>query len=328
MSTLSEKANRILTLIPLVRRRPGISVAELARRLGVSPRTILSDLDTALMCGVPPYLPNDYIGVYVEKGQVRIDFADHFKRPITLTPAEALSLRLALEALPRRSGEHVQALRKKLEALLAARLGAAVEHRFALPAQPDALQCRIADIERAVVEHREIRIEYYTASRDAMTERTVRPYAIVEHQGHWYLVGHCRLRDRELPFRIDRVKSVALTDRRFEVPASFDIERYRRPEMYFPPPGDLQVAVRFRSREALRRAANAWDRASVFSGMPARRDVREKADGSVTVTLSVGRPEWIVFWALQHADEAEILRPAALRRRVVTVCDALLSLYG
>lgn len=336
MSSLSQKANRILTMIPLIRSRPGIRIEEIAQGLGVPAHTVLSDLDAILMCGVPPYLPNDYVGVYVEKGAVRLSFADHFKRPVTLTHTEALALRLALECLPARTSRHATTLIQKLNRLLPKVLQRGVRRRFRLAVGPGTpvprsgskLQERIRTIEQAMAQRREIQVEYYTASRDTMTERPVRPYAIIEHQGQWYLVAFCKLRNRELPFRIDRIRSVRLTDESFVVPESFDIETYRRPEMYFPTDADINVEVRLMPEFANRlRGLKPEETASLFGGQPAIRKTRSLPDGSLVFTIAVTRPEWIVSWALQHGEAVEILSPPDVREKVKKVCDAVLEAY-
>ncbi len=69
---------------------------------GCAPETILADLDAVLLCGVPPYLPNDYIGVVLEGDKIYLSFAEHFRRPVNLTFEETLSLNLALQAAPAR----------------------------------------------------------------------------------------------------------------------------------------------------------------------------------------------------------------------------------
>ncbi len=328
MSSLGQKANRILTMIPLIRSRPGIKIEEIAQQLGVPAGTVLSDLDAILMCGVPPYLPNDYVGVYVENGAVRLSFADHFKRPVTLTHTEALALRLALECLPARTSHHAAKLIQKLNRLLPRAVQRGVRRRFRLAVGQEALQQRIRIVEQAVAQRREMRIEYYTASRDTMTERTVRPYAIIEHQGQWYVIAFCSLRNKELPFRIDRIRSVKLTDETFTVPESFDIETYRRPEMYFPTEADISVDVRLMPEFANRlRGLKPKETASLFGGQPAIRKTRSLPDGSLVFTIAVTRPEWIVSWALQHGEAVEILSPPDVREKVRTACDAILAAY-
>jgi predicted DNA-binding transcriptional regulator YafY len=66
-------------------------------------------------------------------------------------------------------------------------------------------------------------MEYYTASRDALSERVLRPCALLQNRGAWYTVGH----DERL-FKVERIRRMEITDERFELPPGFDLERYRR----------------------------------------------------------------------------------------------------
>lgn len=325
MSAVVEKANRILTIIPLVKTNPGIKVSELANRLGVPERTVLRDLRTLLLCGVPPYYPNDYVGVYIDNGSVRLDFADHFKRPVSFTGNEALALRLALQNMPTIAGRHAEELKEKLEAVMTSNVSEEVDRKIKVMTGAPSLRDRIEDLERAVNERLEADIEYYTAARDAMSERTVRPYAIVEHGGHWYLVAFCLKRGKEVRFRIDRIKSVNVTDRRFEWPKDFDIARYRRPDMFFSP--DEQQCAEIRLKPQLARMLMPGGDKPKLDGAPTVIESRQEPDGSLIVKLPAAGTEWLVSWAMQYGDLIEILSPPQQRRRMKDVCGELMRMY-
>ena len=172
-------------------------------------------------------------------------------------------------------------------------------------------------LEQAIEERREVRIEYYTASRDEMTERDMRPYGIIEHNGEWYVVAYCLFRDRELPFRVDRIRTLRLLKRTFEPPASFDIEKYRRPQMYFPTSRDLRVKLRIAPELA------RWVREDHPIGR-----MRRLADGSLILHLSVSQPQWIISWVMAHAGKVELLAPPALRGKTSSACRKALRRYG
>ena len=111
-----------LTIIPLIQANQGITVQELAQRTGLTESQITDEVGAlVMMCGVPPYAPNNYVSLWVQGGRVYIRFAEQFERPVRLVLQEALALLLALK--PLESAEHpfhqaVRALRKKiLEAL-------------------------------------------------------------------------------------------------------------------------------------------------------------------------------------------------------------------
>ncbi len=321
MTLLPDRLNRILTMIPYLQAHQGIRVQELAQFLGADPKTILADLDSVLLCGVPPYLPNDYIGVVLEGDRIYVSFAEHFKRPVNLTFEEALSLGLSLRRLPlpKERREAAEALRHKLLALLpgpARRMWREARRQVDVGWFHKEVEERIALLRQAIEERREVQIEYYTASRDEMTRRGLRPYGLVEHNGDWYVVGHCMLRDRELPFRVDRIRTLTLDDKRFERPAGFAIEKYRRPQMYFPTYRDMRVKLKIAPELA------RW----VADEHPTGK-VRRLADGSLILNLSVNQPQWIISWVVAHAGQVELLSPQALRRQVAEACKRALANY-
>jgi hypothetical protein len=135
-------------------------------------------------------------------------------------------------------------------------------------------------------------------------------------------------RPRELPFRIDRIRWVKLTAERFTVPESFDIRKYGRAEMYFPTGAEVSVEVRALPEFASRLwSLRPEESANVFGGRPAIRRVRSEPDGSLTMSLAVSWPEWVVSWALQQGESVEILAPSDVRERVRKACDDLLRIY-
>jgi len=312
-----QRASRILNMIPIVVSRPGIRIEELADIVGIPPKAVLRDLDAILMCGVPPYLPSDYVGVYVEDGGVFLSFAEHFRRPVTLTLQEALSIRLAMDAMQQLSGAAATGLRAKLESLLPEGLRGKVERQFHVSPQNEQLRERLALLREAIGANRKVAMAYYTASRDALSERTLQPFGLVELHGKWYVVGHCELRGRELPFRVDRIRRLRLLDDGFAIPRSFDIEKYRRPEMYFPSDRDVQVTVRVDAELAQRvREEMAFPEAEWLP------------DGDARFRFRASRPEWVVAWAIQYGPKLEILEPESLRRRMADTCARVLGLYA
>ena len=310
-------------MIAYVRRRPeGVPLDELAAYLGCSREDVALDIDAALLCGAPPYLPSDYVNAGVEGDRVFISFADHIARPIALTIQESLGLLLALRSLPVGMAEYetVTALRQKILGLLPGKSRRDVRRigrRIRLGGRRGRHGRTINMLERAIAQRREAHIEYYTASRDAMSERDFRPYGLIEHDGHWYAVGWCLMRQRELPFRVDRIRSISLTKREFTLPQDFDIEKYSLPEMFFPTKRGVRVTIRL-APELVR-----WVREERLNA-----EMRPTADGGALLGIRVSHPEWLVAWTLQHGSLAEIVAPEDLRNRMREYCDATLAVYG
>jgi proteasome accessory factor C len=221
---LGRHLGRILVVLPYAIRHPGVSVGELARKFDIDENDLLKDLNLVFMCGLPGYGPGDLIDVDLQGDRVYVRMADYFATPLRLTPAEGLSLYAggrALADLPEmaEASSLVSALGKLARALgvradggdLAVELEGA-EH--------------LDVIRRAVEEQRSVDIEYYSASRQEVTARTIDPWSLVGVRGHWYAVGFDHLRDEERIFRVDRIKSASFGGPAEPAPADFDPDAY------------------------------------------------------------------------------------------------------
>src|SRR2546428_13691199 len=65
---------------------------------------------------------------------------------------------------------------------------------------------RLAKLEGAISKQRTVRFEYWSISRDEVSERTVNPYALMPDNGVWYVVGHDIDRDDIRTFRVSRIR--------------------------------------------------------------------------------------------------------------------------
>jgi len=314
---VAERVGRILALIPYIRSHPGISLTQLARYAGCSPKDLMRDLDRILMCGVPPYSPHDYVGVHVEGKRVTVGFADHFKRPVRLTLTEALALQVMLSTVG--GGLRQAAVAEKIEAALGAgtkRKATQASKRIQVLAGYKPLAERLRVIEKAIADRRELAIEYYTASRDDMTQRNIRPYGLIEHQGWWYVIAFCRLRDRVLPFRVDRIKALKLTDDTFEIPDHFNLDAYTQTELYLPSRRDRAVEIKF-DHEVAR-----WVRENA---PPA--DIKSLPDGGILLRVRASHMQWVIRWVLPFGPHAEIVGSLPARKAMTDLCDRMLRNY-
>lgn len=317
------KLRLYLSLIPLLRARPGITFKEIGDHLGISAQAAQKEIPEALMlCGVPPYMPHDYIACFTEGDRITVRFAEHFKRPAKLTRTEAAALLLALRALPPARGAPVApavaGLLKKLERALGDPEISRLARRIGGKRRASqAVGQKIALLQQAIDESREVDIVYYTQRRRAISERTVKPFALLEHLGNFYLVGKDGLRARELSFRIDRMRQVSLTDQTFEKPRSFNAQRYRRADFYRPSTKDMTVKVKFGATVA-----------RYVREMSPPMEITEKPKGALERALRTDSLRWVVDWALQHGDEAEITGPKPARAEAGRVLEEWLEFYA
>jgi proteasome accessory factor C len=257
--------------------------------------------------------------------RVRIRFAEHLRRPVHLTLQEALAIGLALRGVGSGHvppfGDAAARLRDKLRMVLKGGDRAALDaldRGVAGKPVPAPVTETIERLKLAMGKNLAVRIVYYTAGRDAVTEREVEPYGLVDHRGTWYVVARDSLRGRELPFRIDRIRTVELTTREYLVPDDFTAERYRGDAMYLDVGDEMPVRVRLSERVA------AW----AVESAP-RRDVEVRADGSVVRTFRTGpRARWLYALVARFGADAEVLSPPEHRAGMAAYLDSLLSASG
>ncbi len=100
--------------------------------------------------------------------------------------------------------------------------GAAIEVRF--DRSPGD---HLGALQRALTEHKQVRIEYLSSSKNELTTRKIDPRGLVATLGRWYIVGLDHNSDEERMFRVDRIKSAVVTEDDAPVPLGFDAERYK-----------------------------------------------------------------------------------------------------
>lgn len=326
-----DRIRRCLAMIPLIRARPGIRIPDLASIFGVREEEVWEDITEVLsLCGVPPYLPHNYLVFSIHGDRVSIRFAEHLARPVHLTLQEALAIDLALRSISGGRvpvfGEAAPRLRQKLRDLLGGGERRALEafDRSVAGTPPSALVsdtiCRLKD---AMARNRAVRAEYYTASRDAVSTRRLAPYGLIDHLGFWYVIAADLDRaagprgPRAVPFRVDRLRAVeVLADTEYEVPEDFTAEAFRRDAMWTEGADDVSVVVRF-SPAVAARVREESD----------RRDLRELPDGGVARTFRIqgDRPRWLLTHVARYGADAEVLGPPEVRRAMAAFLDATLD---
>jgi proteasome accessory factor C len=323
MRDVSQRLRRLLYVVPYVARQPeGVDVGELAAMLGVDRDQMVQDLDLLSQVGPPDGDPGEYLLVSVEDGRVFVDLAQRLTRPLRLTPAEGCSLLLGIRAL-RQSGiapfddALESAERKLLKALGHDAREAESLATGTVVAEPDrAVAGHLRDLVTAAREHRSVEIDYTAASRAQAARRSVDPYGLVHHAGEWYVVGHCHTRGDTRTFRIDRIASLTLTDRRFTIPADFDRETYRREHLYVPSADAVAVRVHL-DPLATARVGAAWPVG----------EVQHFGDGSSEIAIDCEGFEWVTEWVLGFGRHASIVEPPEARvvmaERVARLRDQL-----
>lgn len=322
MAEIDERLRDLLYLVAYLKRHPGAPLRDVAGVLGVPVAQVLSYADELLLCGKPPFAPDDLIDIYAEGGRLYLSLDQSLGRPLRLAAAEALALSIALRALGATRGDPFADAARSALAKIAAKLTgdvagrvAAVEHRIVVRGEDRGAEDRLDVIDRGRREKREVEIRYWTASRDDISRRRLRPYLLLQRLGSWYVVGHDDRRAEPRIFKVERILGAALTAKRFAVPADFHPDRYLEGVVTG---GEERMArVLFRPPVA-RIVAEDW---------PADR-IEKRRDGTVVGRMPYASPDGLSAWVLAFGEGAEVLDPPALRAAVAARARATLAQYG
>ncbi len=221
---MAETTSRVLALLGLLQAHRQWTGPELARRLGVTERTLRRDVERLRALGYRVEATRGTAGGY------RLEAASDLP-PLLFTGEEAVTvavgLRLAaaqglagdepttMSALAKFEQVLPAALRERVSALAGA---VTAQPGGGAPVSPDllgalALACR---------DHERIRFHYLSGAGEE-THRQVEPHALVVAQRNWFLVCWDLHREDWRTFRVDRIRNLLGTRLRFtprELPAA------------------------------------------------------------------------------------------------------------
>jgi proteasome accessory factor BC len=164
---------------------------------------------------------------------------------------------------------------------------------------------RLAKLENAISKQRTVRFEYWSISRDEVSERTLNPYALINDNGLWYVVGQDLDREDIRTFRVSRIrgdiKFATRRERDFRAPTDFDVELYRgRPPWQI---GDSAGTARLEVR-----GDTAWWVRRAYGATGTLED-------DVFVTEYSSIPQ-LASWVLRQNGRAVPLEPHELKQEV------------
>ncbi|MDT2004309.1 YafY family transcriptional regulator [Rhodococcus opacus] len=308
------RADRLLSLVLLLRNRGRMSASALARELDVSPRTVLRDIDALSTAGIP---------VYAERGRDGgFELLPGFTTDLTgLTVDEAKALLAAGSAVTSESlgmaPAFASAMRKVVAAMPDAHRAAATkvaERVFVTQGtwltDPEQVDDHLGLIQQAVFVGRRLSILYASRGDDAVW-RVIDPQGLIHAAGRWYLVATDAGRDRT--YRLERIEDV----RELGEPA-------RRS-------ADIDLAAILERRRTAFRARGTPVHADILVRRERRDDLVERvydvrseqpfADGRLRLEVVFGDDAHAsgVLWSF--GEDAEVLAPddlrAALRSRAL-----------
>lgn len=317
------RADRLVSLVLLLRQRGQLTATALSRELEVSTRTVLRDIEALSAAGVP---------VYAERGR-RGGFAllPGFRTELTgLNHDEAVALLAAGSGRAEQvfGSALASAMRKVVDALPESHQVTATEvaQRFLVEPETDLLSRRavaeevsgaaLAVVRRAVLAGHRLRI-HYAATGQEPRWRTVDPIGLVTVRDRGYLLATRGGADRT--YRLSRVLAAEELDEPAQRPSQVDLDRvWRERCAQFLSTDHITVLVRVHPAR----------REELLGTALAVRAEEPDADGWLRLEVTY-QDSWHAEWALwQLGLSAEALAPQSLRDALRNRAAAIAARYG
>jgi proteasome accessory factor C len=162
---------------------------------------------------------------------------------------------------------------------------------------------------------RALSLEYYSASHDSLTSRTVDPIRVVLVGDHSYLEAWCRSAEGVRLFRFDRIVDARVLDEPAAPP---------EPAVQAEPDTSLFDAdPSLPSATLLIDSSASW----MFDYYPLR-VLRELPDGGCEAAMTYASEDWMARFVLGFGSAVKVVEPAGLADRVRASAEAALRAYG
>ena len=290
-----------------------MTIDEMAAKTGVTTRTIRRDLEALQYVGFPIY-DEVYDGkkywLLEQKAFKRLDatgftFAELSALYFSRTLVECLSAtpfqKDVTSAFEKLSAALTPGMRQFLD-----RLPLVIQAKAEPGSQPAVPRTKeIGQLLDATLQHRRVIMRYHSFSSEREKKYIIEPSRVVFAQGALYLVAYVPEYSQTRTFAVDRIKSLSLTEERFE-PVDDGEEVFAHSlGVHQGVPERIEIA--FEPRIAPYVRERLWH---------SSQEMRDEPDGRVLLTLNVSNDFALRSWILGFGALAKVIAPKALAAEI------------
>lgn len=317
-----QQLERILKIDELIRAGKYPNPRQLAQEFGVQERTIYLDRQFMVdRLGAPIAYDRRRGGWYYTDPNWALP-------TVFVTEGELLAFLLSVEVAKRYLGtpfekpllSAVEKIRRSLKGQVEINLAELQAVSFLTSPSSVAVNERLLfELQRAIVENRRVKINYFTASRGSWQERVVEPYHLFNLRGDWYLVAFDHFRQAMRVFHTGRIDRWQVLSEVFVRDPHFSLQEWMK-QAFIAERGEepVEVVVRFDAYQARYIRERCWH--------PTQR-IEELPDGGLILRFTTGGLEEVKRWVMGYGSHVEVLAPASLRRAVKEELKRTLALY-
>ena len=299
------KMYRLIGILSILLQKDKVTSAELAEKFEVSRRTILRDIDTISMAGIP---------LVCEQGQGGgISIMDGYKVDRTILSSDDMQAILSgLKSLDSVSGTNrYRQLMEKISADNMDPVNCDDDIIIDLSSwDKSAVSGKIELIKSAMEQDRMISFRYFSPTGES--ERRIEPYHLVFQWSSWYVWGYCTEREDYRLFKLTRMTGLRMTE---DSRVQRDVPRYDRDKLSHSD-GEVEATVRF--DKSIR-----W---RIIDEFGAER-IKYDDNGDLVITFTWSDKRSFFLYVLTFGEMAEIIAPTEYRGEFKELLGNIIKKY-
>ena len=302
---------RLLNLVYIIQKSPGIQAKDLAAIFGKTTRTIQRDISSLRKLGFSIDSSTGAAGGFASRGS-------YYLKPLVFSGAEALAIFVASRVLLEQNGfPYINDLKLALEKI--SQVIREKDEAFFQSLEPKTsiIVQQIKDyypwgnifsqINQAIIDQVTVEITYDSYSSHVTSVRKVNPYHMLFREGCWYLIGYCHLRGEVRTFRIDRIQSLEVMDEKFLITEVFSLGDYFKNSWKMGKGEPITVKVCFNPPISRLIREKIWHQTQ---------KIEEMEEDSLIFTVCIEGTYEIKKWILGWGSGAVCLEPEKLKEEI------------
>ncbi len=314
------RIDRLTAILIHLQSKKIVTAGEIADRFDISKRTVYRDIRSLEEAGIP-------IGSEAGVGYFLVD--SYHLPPVGFSEEEASALLIAnklTEKLTDRTlQDNLNSALYKIRSILnvsekefIANIDQHIEVFSSSPIQRKDIPERIMDtILKAIDKKLSIELVYNSFSKNEDTCRIVEPVGICHYSFNWHLIAYCKLRKDYRDFRIDRIRSISLTDEKFNQ----DNKPLIRDYFETITSNDEVFLVKLLVNKKILPEIN---QSKYYFGFIEEKDLGDKME----MSFLSNSDDYIGKWILTLLDNVEIIEPELIRVSVGEMVKKLQNKYN
>lgn len=297
--------DRLFEIVHILLNQKITTTRELAERFEVTKRTILRDINTLSLAGIP-------ITTSAGKGG-GISIHDTYKLDKTyLSDGEREQILLGLQTLLPTRQINSEDIINKLSSFFDVDKNSWIEVEYSSWSHPTVDKDKFEKLKNATIYSHSIRF-IYSNGNGLTSERTVNPLKLVFKNNSWYLSAYCLSKNDYRFFKLSRISNLSVLKDSFDK-SKYHISTSEKKMQY----------TEFFNLKAIFSSEVAYRVYDEFNNQ----DIVKNNNGTLTVTTKFLNTHWTTSYFLSFGANVKIISPVVLQKEIKDIFNNIQNIYS